>query len=127
MNDYERKLLIVARQIIESGREQFICLAISDARRSFLTDDADWVKDTISCGLRKKIEEALEGKFTFDVYLYRNYGFRIERIDEKSDWWDKHNTFAPEIRYFPKQEFYNIARLARLAWIDRMLDSNEVK
>ena len=127
MNDYERRLLQCARQIIEEDREQFICQAISDARRSHLTDEVYWVKDTISRGLRQKIEDALEGKSTFEVYLYRKYGFRTERIDEKLDWWDKHNTFASEIRYFPREEFYNLARQCRLAWIDRMLDNNEVK
>jgi hypothetical protein len=126
MNEYERIILAAARFYIESEIEQFLCCAVDRANRE-RADEFDIERNTITCELREKIVSALDDNYTFELYVYSLYGIRPARYDDKQDFWDNKHTSAEENTYFEREEFYNFVRQARLAWIDRMLDNNEVK
>jgi hypothetical protein len=121
LDTYSRILLVKARRIIERGSEQFICIAI-DAYVGHSEEDHRIAKE-----LKCAIELAIEGRFSFENYLYGKYGIRPERTQPGADFWDEIDTSAKEITYFTQEKYSNFTREARLAWIDRMLDNNEVK
>lgn len=120
LNNYARILLAKARRLIQSGEERFICVAIDDINKSGVQEHM------IATELKCAIELAIEGRYAFECYLYEKYGIRPERI-QGEDGWDKMDTSATEITYFPAEKFCNFACEARLAWIDRMLETHEVK
>ncbi len=130
MNEYERRLLTRAREIVESGSEQFVCLAIEDAHYEFSGNFKGVPHYETAMALRSQVQRSLEGQYTFQAYFYSKYGYRPERNDiigrrDNCDFWDGLKTVA-KIVYLPTDEFYSLIRQARLAWIDRMLDNNEV-
>jgi hypothetical protein len=126
MKEYERILLAAARVYIESEKEQFLCCAVDRANRD-RADEFDIERNTITCELRDKIVSALEDSYTFELYVYLLYGIRPARYGDKQDFWDHQSTRAGENTYFERDKFNTFRRQARLAWIDRMLENNEVK
>jgi hypothetical protein len=129
MNSRERQLLQVARTLIDIEQEQFVCCAVDEAytrqidHSSLLT----YIHHQEMKDLREKLEGSLNGPSTLEQYLYQNYGIRPERTHRGKDYWDKYATCASKITYLTGEEFAILARQCRLAWIDRMLDNNEVK
>jgi hypothetical protein len=126
MNEYERILLAAARFYIESEKEPFVCCAVDQANRD-RADEFDIERNKITCELREKIVGALDDNYTFELYVYDLYGIRPVRYEDQRDFWDNQRTRAEENTYFEREKFDIFTRQARLAWIDRMLDSNEVK
>lgn len=126
MKQYGRILLAAARALIESEREQFICCAIEEAN-SKRSGGASYDKRLTVSGLKGEIQDAIEGKFTLEVYLYEKYGIRYERTDGKLDYWDEMYIPGAEIVYLERGKYDTFLRQARLAWIDRMLDNDEVR
>jgi hypothetical protein len=117
-----RILLAKAALLIERGDEQFICIAIDEC----VGDSEE--NQGIADKLRDAIELAIEGHYTFENYLYWKYGIRHERTNqERKDFFDDCDTEVEEIIYFEKEKYSNFTREARLAWIDRILETNEVK
>jgi hypothetical protein len=121
LDSYSRILLVKARRSIERGDAQFICVAI-DAYVGSSEED-----HRIADELKFAIELAIEGRVAFECYLYGKYGIRPERTKSGEDPWDKMGTSAEEIIYFDKAKYDNFTREARLAWIDRILETSEVK
>jgi hypothetical protein len=126
MTRYERILLVRARQLIESGKEQFICCAL-EAANSIFADAWDLAKHESTWRMKSQVQSAIDDKFTLEVYLYEKYGIRYEREGDERDYWDKEYIPGAEIVYFPRDKYDTFVLQARLAWIDRMLDNNEVK
>lgn len=127
MNDFQCTLLAKARVLIESGIEQFICCSLDQVygRRS---GPGTLEEYRLFVELKEKIQDAILGKHTVENYLYFIYGFRYERLEEgRRDFWDDQLTNAEKCIYFPREEYTNLVRNVRLAWIDRMLERNEVK
>jgi hypothetical protein len=116
-----RSLLAKARSIIAQGDEQFICIAIGKCVGGSEEDHR------IADELKAAIELAIEGRYDFEYYLYGKYGIRPERTNTGKDFWDKIDTSAKEIIYFEKAKYDNFTLEARLAWIDRIIETNEVK
>jgi hypothetical protein len=121
LDSYSRILLVKARRSIERGDAQFICVAI-DAYVSSSEED-----HRIADELKAAIELAIEGRYAFENYLYGKYGIRPERTKTGKDFWDEIDTYANEITYFDQEKYDNFTLAARLAWIDRILETNEVK
>ncbi len=126
MKEYERILLAAARFYIESEKEQFVCCSVDRANRDRAAE-FDIERNTITCELREKIVSVLDDKYTFELYVYYLYGIRPARYEDKRDFWDNQHTSAEENTYFEREKFDTFTRQARLAWIDRMLENNEVK
>jgi hypothetical protein len=126
MKEYERILLAAARVYIESEKEQFLCCAVDRANRA-RADEFDVERNTITCELRQKIVSAIGDFYTFELYVYANYGIRPERLEDKADFWDCQGKFDQENVYFSREKYDTFVQQARLAWIDRMLDNDEVK
>jgi hypothetical protein len=123
LKEYEQKLLEKAHVLIESQDQRFICLAIM-AAHFLLTRQSDenfWVKEAISDALRAKIQSCLEGHNTFDAYIYAKYGIRTQE-EGVEDAWDRIKTSAEEIVYMDFEKFYTMVRMARLAWLERILE-----
>jgi hypothetical protein len=116
-----RILLAKARRLIERGSEQFVCIAIDECVGD--SENAQRIADE----LRIAIEMAIEGRYTVENYLYWKYGIRSERTQPGEDSWDTMDTSAKKITYFDRAKYDNFTREARLAWIDRILETNEVK
>lgn len=127
MNDYERTLLTGARTRIELEMEDFICCAL-DTENFVLGNGYKSEKFAINVGIQKKLHAAMDGAYTVEGYLYRMYGYRPEPREWESqpDAWSNATTTAEKITYFAQDKFDILARQARLAWIDRMLDNDEV-
>jgi hypothetical protein len=117
-----RILLAKARSLIARGDAQFICIAIEECVVSGSEED-----HRIADNLKAAIELAIEGLYTVENYLYWKYGIRSERTQPGEDSWDTMDTSAKKITYFDRAKYDNFTREARLAWIDRILETNEVK
>jgi hypothetical protein len=132
--DYERQLIEGARKSIDVGHDddamfgtQFICIALQDAYRSIHgIRSMRGVIDTTTQDLRHRVVLAIEGHSTFEIYFFTKTGIRPERWREKDEY-DRYVTEASEIRYIPRMKFYDLCQMARLAWIDRMLEDGEIK
>jgi hypothetical protein len=48
-------------------------------------------------------------------------------LEDKADFWDWQGKFDQENVYFSREKYDTFVQQARLAWIDRMLDNDEVK
>jgi hypothetical protein len=117
-----RILLAKARSLSARGDAQFICIAIEACVVSGSEED-----HRIADNLKAAIELAIEGRYTVENYLYWKYGIRSERTQPGEDSWDTMDTSAKKITYFDRAKYDNFTREARLAWIDRILETNEVK
>jgi hypothetical protein len=124
VNEYERSLLTDARDRIESKDNHFLCCAVEDAH----FDREDFAGNIgLMEALRTRIQEAIDGAYTLERYIYINHGMRPERISGGRDFYDNYVTLADEITYLPRRKFDNFVLQCRLAWIDRMLDNDEVR
>lgn len=122
MNDIERKLLQDARAIIDSGKEQFVCCAITQAYRNWGNPTDEHTQ--IAWNLRNRIQTTLTRTSVFEEWLYMQTGIRPERY-EASDAWD-HLGVSLENIYITRAAFNELCRMGRLAWIDRMLETGEI-
>jgi hypothetical protein len=132
LSGYQCRLLSYARNMIEnrvvagSQGSYFVCIAIGDAHDKFKGRDLECLRERDCNYLKSALVRALDGRSTFEAYFYMNYGYRRERL-ANSDWYDDLGTPAREIVYLPTAEFFTLINMARIAWIDRMLDNYEVK
>jgi hypothetical protein len=121
MNDIERNLLKDARAVIDSGKEQFVCCAITKAY-------SDWGNPAehtqIAWNLRNRVQATLARTNVFEEWLYMQTGIRPERY-QPSDSWD-HLGVSLENVYVSREVFRELCRMGRLAWIDRMLETGEI-
>lgn len=126
MNEFQRLLLQAARERIEVGADYFLCIALESAYEYGNYRGSIENRDSLLF-LKDAIQRVMGGYYTFDQYIYATHGCRSIYEGIGIDWHSEMTTIAPEITYFPRSEFRTFMRNARLAWIDRMLDTNEVK
>lgn len=120
-NKIQADLLTDARQHINAGVQNFICCAISiacDSDSSAKYDDR-WSE---AQELKEQIDFGLDGCSCLELWLFSQVGvYPEDLITSASETW-KDYSFAGWQRAVSRQEFKELCRMARLAWIDRALE-----
>lgn len=125
------ELLRGAQNRIKSGKSQFLCIALSDEADRLSGYD----EDVTSCrtpyigtliSLRGAIEEALSGCCTFESWLFSQTGFYPDDISENArEIWSR--VAQNGWNSVPREKFLNWCALARMAWVDKILETGEIE
>lgn len=123
------ELLRGAQNRIKSGKSQFLCIALSDEADHLngYDDMASYMTPYTGTliSLRSAIEEAILGCYTFDSWLFSQTGFYPDDISENArEIWSRvaYNGWHS----VPRKKFLNWCTLARMAWVDRILETGEI-
>lgn len=120
----ERELLISARAMIESCDTQYICIALCTASLRLSGGDGTYEQPYEDlCG---KIEAALPDGMTVGLWLFTQTGYYPSDLSPSTRLnWDKvaHHGWQKEMT---REQFKNLCCMARLAWIDRILETGEI-
>lgn len=127
LDEKSRELLLGVRDRIESGKSQFICIALDDEARH-LNGEGELGLPYSRCAaeLKCEIAESLSQCYTLDSWLFSQTGYCPDDLSEDSreNW--------SEIAYkgwseVSRKQFLNWCALARMAWIDRILETGEIE
>lgn len=110
LNLQELEAMRVVRQKIESEDERYICHCF------------DW---EVYPNLRGAIEDGLEGSYTVESWLNRKVGYR-PMYSDGTDAWCQTYVLKPNEKHIPVNMFREHCRMARLAWIDKILENGEI-
>jgi hypothetical protein len=125
-NEIQKDLLIEARGIIRDERERFICCAINTAVSENADDFMYDMRLSQAAILKKQIESAIDERSCMEVWLFQEIGLYPENLDARavSIW----NDYAASGWKMPlKREVYDeVLRGARLAWLDRALETGSL-
>lgn len=126
LDEKSRELLLGARERIASEKQQFICTALSEEAEHLDGEAEDAILYTQSAGnLRKCIEGAIAPCYVFDIWLFSETGYYPESLSKgMMENWEEvaYNGWNPVSR----KQFLDWCHLARLAWIDRILETGEI-
>lgn len=124
-NETQKDLLIEARKRIEAKTQQFICIALSNACQSTsaVKYDIRWEE---SGRLKEEIEFGIDGYSSLELWLFSETGiYPDDLVDYAREFWDEH-AFVGWTRAITREEFEDLCRMARLAWIDRALENGSL-
>lgn len=108
----EKQALIAAREKIESGSESFICIALAEV--------SSWIDME---NLTGAIQESILGYGTVEDYLVSHVGIVSDEIVP-----GKEKTISGRTKTrVSYSTFEQYALMARLAWIDRMLETGKIE
>lgn len=118
----QKGLVIDARGRIEAGTERFICCAINSAVQTI--GEASYEVRMLACrGLKEQIEFGIDEYSCLELWLFSETGIYPEDLqDTARDIW-KTYAFAGWNTPLSRDAFNNLCRMARLAWIDRALET----
>ena len=121
-SEIQKGLLIEARKGIEEKTQKFICCAINTACQmvSEVTYDIRW---EASKELKEQIDFGIDGYSSIELWLFSEVGVYPASLAEYARTvWNKF-AFAGWSRPVTREEFEELCRQARLAWIDRALET----
>lgn len=122
-NEIQKSLLISARKIIEDCTNRFICCAITNAVQETglggVTYDMRYAEGV---ALKEQIEFGIDGYSSIELWLFSEVGVYPEDLAEYArESWGKY-AFVGWKTPVSREEFENVCRMARLAWLDRALE-----
>jgi hypothetical protein len=124
-NETQRGLLIEARELISRGRDRFICCAINAACQAISENPYD-MKWSESHELKEQIESGISGYAALELWLFSKVGvYPDDLVEYARDCWERH-AFAGWSRAVTRKQFDDLCRQARLAWIDRALETGRL-
>jgi hypothetical protein len=122
----QKDLLIEARKGIEEKTQKFICCAINTASLAFASEVPYEIRREASKELKEQIESGIEGYSSIEMWLFSEVGVYPEDLAEYArDVWNKY-AFSGWSRSVTREEFDELCRQARLAWIDRALETGKL-
>ncbi|QRE00451.1 hypothetical protein [Burkholderia phage BCSR52] len=120
LSKYQIQLMKRVRELVEFGRRfnAFICLSIAQAAEEFGEPKQDLIE---------AIEQAIFPHHTFDCWFTQQSGIFVEGCDFD----DGLEAAAASSRFdmveHPMQgEFRELTKQARLAWLDRIIETGEI-
>jgi hypothetical protein len=121
-NEIQKGLLIEARQHIEKGTERFICCAINSAVHTARDANYDtcWYE---ASELKEQIDFGIDGYSCLDLWMFSEVG--IYPNDLPVNMWEN---CAPTGGRTPvsREAFNDLCLMARLAWLDRALETGSL-
>lgn len=128
LNELEIEMLTKAREILVEEKEKFICIAVqivSISMQQEFSDDKEKCRLFIDTqqGLWRKIEGSLNAGYTVALWLYRETGIRS--VDKYLSWEEFETRFEPTL--LPRDQYDDLVRMCRITWLDRILETNEIK
>jgi hypothetical protein len=120
-SEYQRELLMAARQRIEDRTSRFICNALSDVCQvnSELPYDMRW---SAARQIKEEIELGIDDYSCFELWIFSEVGVYPEDVHQEArDVWDKF-AFNGWNTCLSREDFKELCRHCRLAWIDRALE-----
>lgn len=127
LNELEIEMLTKAREILVEGKEKFICAAVQLVSLKMLQEFPDdkekrqLLVDT-QTGLRQKIEGSLDF-YTVALWLYCETGIRSD--DNYFIWQEFETRFKPTL--LPRRRYDELVQMCRIAWVDRILETGDIR
>jgi hypothetical protein len=124
-NEIQKGLLIEARGIIRDGRERFICCAINAAVR----ESADFMYErhlSQAAILKKQIESAIDKRTCMELWLFQEIGVYPEDLSARAvSLWNEYAASGWKVT-LKREAFNDLCLMARLAWLDRALETGSL-
>ncbi len=125
LNDVQIGLLKEARKRIEEEKDTFICCALRSSVQ--VVSDVYYHDRYEQCQLLKsEIETGINGKSCMELWLFSETGIYPEYLDARAyASWNKSAYVGWKIP-MTRSAHREMCRMARLAWIDRALETGKL-
>ncbi len=124
-SEIQKGLLIEARKGIEGKAQRFICRAINNACQMISEVTYD-IRQQASNELTEQIEFSLDGYSSIEMWLFSEVGvYPTDLAEYARNAWNRY-AFSGWSRGVAREEFEELCRLARVAWIDRALETGSL-
>jgi hypothetical protein len=124
-NEIQVRLLTEARKRIEDEIEHFICCSLNSVTNT-ISESLYSERRSNALSIKEDIGISLDNLACLEVWLFTETGIYPENIRlEVQESWDRnpHEGWKYPVA---RETFMNWCRMARLAWIDRMLETGEI-
>jgi hypothetical protein len=122
-SEIQKDLLVSARQSIEERSNRYICCAITDAVQRIRVGSIYEERFDAGKFLKEQIDFGIDGYSSLETWLFSEVGVYPDDISlEAHDVWKK-VAFRGWVTPMPRFDFQDLCRQARLAWIDRALET----
>jgi len=125
-NETQISLLKEARSLISSEQERFICCAINTVVQSGSVQLTYDMRYADGFSLKEQIDFGIDGRSCLELWLFAETGiYPCDLKPEATASWENYAKVGWLIP-MKRLEFNELLKIARLAWIDRALETGSL-